>query len=181
MRTVRVVFSKWGDRPHWEYDGRLLGEDEHGRWVGAPAGTRVSRPGAGYDAPTDFVSLLAPGGAFVASFYREHPGARGFPAVELYVDITTVPAWDVDPDGSGTVRMVDLDLDVVRGHTGRVWVDDEDEFADHRTRFGYPAEIVHLATTTCERVHADVSAGRGPFAREVGRRWLSRLAATASA
>ncbi|WP_180935649.1 DUF402 domain-containing protein [Nocardioides ungokensis] len=36
------------------------------------------------------------------------------------------------------LRAVDLDLDVVRGRTGRVWIDDEDEFAEHRVRFGYP-------------------------------------------
>ena len=55
--------------------------------------------------------------------------------MRVYVDITTPPVWD------GTVlRAVDLDLDVVRGNTGRVWVDDEDEFADHRVRFGYPDE-----------------------------------------
>ena len=33
---------------------------------------------------------------------------------------------------AATVTAVDLDLDVVRGWTGRVWVDDEDEFAAHR-------------------------------------------------
>ena len=42
------------------------------------------------------------------------------------------------------LRAVDLDLDVVRGPTGRVWVDDEDEFADHRVRFGYPEEVARL-------------------------------------
>ena len=58
----------------------------------------------------------------------------------MYVDITTVPVWAGD-----TVTAVDLDLDVVRGWTGRVWVDDEDEFAAHRVRYGYPSDLVRLA------------------------------------
>ena len=61
------------------------------------------------------------------------------------------------------LRAVDLDLDVVRGNTGRVWVDDEDEFADHRVRFGYPDEIAAAAMASCDRVHAAVVAGTAPY------------------
>ena len=180
MGPVRMVFSKWGGRPHWEYDALLVGEDEHGTWVGARAGTRLARPGAAFESPSHFVSLVPPHHGFVATFYGEHPGPAGDPQVELYVDITTVPTWQTDPDGT-TVRMVDLDLDVVRGRSGRVWVDDEDEFADHRVRYDYPADLVRLAASSCDRVHADVRARRGPFARDLGRRWLSRLASDSSA
>ena len=65
----------------------------------------------------------------------------------------------------GTVTAVDLDLDVVRGWTGRVWVDDEDEFADHRVRFGYPADVVRMAAPSCEAVRTDV-AGAGAVRRD---------------
>ena len=170
-----MVFSKWGGRPHWEYDARLVGEDEHGTWVGAPAGTRVTRPGAAFDAPAAFVSVVPRDGAFVATFYGEPVRSAGDHAVELYVDITTVPTWQTDPEGRATVGMVDLDLDVVRGRTGRVWVDDEDEFALHRVRFAYPDELVRLATVSCEEVREGVLAGCGAFDRDLGRRWLSRL------
>ena len=40
--------TKWGDRPHWEFDAVLLGSDEHGDWLGIPGGTHMSRPGAAY-------------------------------------------------------------------------------------------------------------------------------------
>jgi uncharacterized protein len=180
MSAVRMVFSKWGGRPHWEYDAWLVGEDEHGVWVGAPAGTRVARPGAVYDAPVDFVSVVPPDGAFVATFYGEPTQPAGEQSVELYVDITTVPTWRNDGEGRVTVRMIDLDLDVVRGRTGRVWVDDEDEFADHRVRFAYPDDLVRLAAASCDDVHQGVLADRGVFARDVGRRWLSRLAPASS-
>jgi hypothetical protein len=180
VSDVRVLFRKWHDRPHWEYDARLVGEDEHGTWVGAPAGTHLSRPGAAFDSPAEFVSVVPREGAFVATFYGAHPRPPGDP-VELYVDITTVPTWTTDADGRAVLTMVDLDLDVVRGRSGRVWVDDEDEFADHRVRFDYPDEVVRLATTSCGTVHAQVLAGSGPFAPGLGRAWLSRLASATSA
>ena len=66
--------------------------------------------------------------------------------IDLYVDMTTPPAWDGD-----VLRAVDLDLDVVRGRTGRVWVDDEDEFAAHRGPYGYPTAVVDLALRRLRR------------------------------
>ncbi len=168
---MRVLFRKWGDRPHWEYDALHLGADEHGTWIGAPAGTRLSRPGAGFTAPGDFVSLVPRDEPFVARFYDPVAWAGSANPVDVYVDITTVPRWT-----DQGVSMVDLDLDVVRGPTGRVWIDDEDEFADHRLRFGYPPELVRLAGAACDQVHAAVSSGLPPYDGVVGPRWLSRLA-----
>ncbi len=167
---MRVVFRKWGDRPHWEYDALRLGDDEHGTWVGAAAGTRLSRPGAEFAAPSHFVSLVPADQPFVATFYDPGWAAVVDSGVDVYVDITTVPRWD-----GAQVTMVDLDLDVVRGWTGRVWVDDEDEFADHRVRFGYPADVVRLAASSCDAVHAAVRSGLPPYDGVVGARWLSRL------
>ena len=130
--AVRVVMTKWVDRPHWEFDCRFLGSDEHGDWLGIPAGTRWRGPARRYVAPTAQVGLVPPPGpdadrGWLATFHAE-----GGP-VRVYVDITTPPVWD-----GAVLRAVDLDLDVVRGNTGRVWVDDEDEFADHRVRVRLP-------------------------------------------
>ncbi len=170
--TVRVVFPSGATVRTGSTTAVLLGEDEHGPGSARPAGTRLSRPGAGYDAPADFVSLVGRTRRVRRHASTASTGGGQFPrrAVELYVDITTVPVWEDDPDGGGTVPMVDLDLDVVRGRTGRVWVDDEDEFADHRVRFGYPADVVRLATTTCDRVHEDGAGGSRPYDGAVGRR-----------
>ncbi|GAA4376215.1 DUF402 domain-containing protein [Nocardioides caricicola] len=167
--AVRVVMTKWGDRPHWEFDCTILGSDEHGDWLGIPAGTTMVRPGATYVAPTAQVGLVPPPGpdaerGWLATFHDE-----GGP-VRVYVDVTTPPRWD------GTVlRAVDLDLDVVRGNTGRVWVDDEDEFADHRVRFGYPDEVTTAAMTSCDRVHAAVVSALPPYDGSAAA-WLSRVA-----
>lgn len=165
---VRVVMTKWGDRPHWEYTARFLGSDPHGNWLGIPAGTMMTRPGATYVAPTDQVGLAPPPGpdadrGWLATFHAVDGPLR------VYVDVTTPPVWD-----GAVLRTVDLDLDVVRDNTGRVWVDDEDEFAEHRSRFGYPDELVRAALAACDRVHADVAAARAPYDGSADA-WLARL------
>ena len=63
---------------------------------------------------------------------------------------------------------------MVRGWSGRVWVDDEDEFADHRVRLGYPADLVRLATSSCEAVRAALADRRAPYDGQA-QAWLARL------
>ena len=77
--------------------------------------------------------------------------------VRTYVDITTPPRWRFT-----TLQCVDLDLDVVQGLTGRVWVDDEDEFAEHRERWAYPEIVVVSAVASCEAVERAVRTGAAP-------------------
>lgn len=170
---VRVAFTKWGGRPHWEYDARLLGTDEHGTWLGARAGTRLRRPGVAIDAPQHFVTLVPDAGGHVATFYdelRDQVTEDGWGMVEVYVDITTPPVWD-----GSTVRAVDLDLDVVRSRVGRTWVDDEDEFAEHRHRYGYPDDVVRAASASCDAVLSAVAARSGPYDGRCALAWISRL------
>lgn len=167
--VVRVVMTKWGRRPHWEFDGVLLGSDHHGDWIGLATGSTMSRPGADYVAPVDQVILVPAPGAnaergWVATFHAAHG------PVHTYVDMTTPPYWD-----GFEVHAVDLDLDVIRGTAGRVWVDDEDEFAQHRVELGYPDEIVELAVATAERVHRAVLDEAAPFDGSAAP-WLNLLA-----
>jgi uncharacterized protein len=168
---VRCVMGKWGGRPHWEFDAVLLGSDEHGDWLGIEAGTLMFRPGAEYVAPVPQVGLApAPGPdedrGWLATFH-----ARGG-QVQVYVDMTTPPVWE-----GSTLTAVDLDLDVVRGNSGRVWVDDEDEFAEHRVQLGYPDEVARLAMSSCNRVRAAMLAGSAPYDGITHLPWLERLAA----
>ena len=170
--------SKWGDRPHWQFRGSYLGRDRHGEWIGFPAGTTFTRPGARFEAVNDQVALVParvdgsrPG--WLATFH----GPGGFLPVsgarvpiDLYVDMTTPASWHRD-----VLRAVDLDLDVVRGRSGRVWVDDEDEFAEHRVSLGYPDEIVVLASESCDRIHRLVRTGAPPFDPATPGHWLDVL------
>lgn len=178
---VDIVMTKWGGRPHWVFPTTYLGCDEHGDWLGIPAGTHFSRPGAEYTSPVDQVTLVPAAGedvdrAWLASFHAG-PGA-GFAdvtgPVDVYVDIATPPEWS-----GSTVASVDLDLDVVRGVSGRVWIDDEDEFAEHRVRFGYPDDVVGLALRSCDQVQAAVSSRAAPYDGATARRWFAELASLA--
>jgi hypothetical protein len=155
--------TKWGDRPHWEFDGVYLGSDEHGDWLGFPAGTVMSRPGVEVRPDNDQVGLVPAGGAWLGTFHA--PGGT----VWTYVDMTTVPVWDGD-----VVRAVDLDLDVVKPLDGATYVDDEDEFAEHQVRFGYPPETIALAEATRDTVYAAVVSGAAPF-DGTSDRWLTTL------
>jgi hypothetical protein len=72
-----------------------------------------------------------------------------------------------------------LNLDVVLDTSGRVFVDDEDEFAEHRVRYGYPEDIVLLAESTCADVLQAVKAAEAPFDGPTAAHWLGVLAARA--
>ena len=166
---IRVVKTKWGDRPHWEYDATWLGRDEHGTWFGAPAGTVIRRPDLALTSTVDQVGLVPSaahggGGGWVASFH-----APGYD-VSTYVDMTTVPVWD-----GSIVRAVDLDLDVIRTSAGEVFVDDADEFAAHRMAYGYPPDVVSLAERSCAWVLESVLAGGPPFGSSISEVWLDEL------
>ena len=90
---------------------------------------------------------------------------------EVYCDITTPAEWT----GTDKVDLYDLDLDVVRRRsTGKVELLDEDEFAAHRQRFGYPEDLVHEAQETAKRLYADLAGGNEPFASTY-RQYLSEV------
>ncbi|GAA1987980.1 hypothetical protein GCM10009817_31910 [Terrabacter lapilli] len=173
-------FTKWGGGRHWEWEGRYLGADEHGHWWYAPAGTWCARPGAEFVAPSAWVSLAPHTGAYAVGFYPEDR------EVSVYVDMTTEPVWQRRAGGAGgaggdgddggpewEVTMVDLDLDVVLTRDGHLYVDDEDEFAEHQVELAYPAQVVALAERWRDIVFAAVAAGEEPFAG-VGHEWLRR-------
>ena len=166
FRPVRVECRKWPDEPHWEFDAALLGTDAHGTWVGITEGTLLASPVRAFHASADHVTLVPHDAWWLATFYGEDPG-RPF---DIYVDIATPAVWH----GEGLVRAVDLDLDVIRGKSGRVWVDDEDEFAAHRASLGYPDEVVERAVASSQEILDAVQVGKAPF-DGVHTDWLARL------
>lgn len=167
-RTVRFVSRKWPDRPHWEYDARWLGADGHGQWIGLATGTWLSRPGAGFHAICEQVVLLPHDAWWCATFHGPDPRRP----VDVYVDITTPVEWVGDE-----VTCVDLDLDVIQGVTGRVWVDDEDEFAEHRRTLAYPPHVVDSALAARDEVLAMVEGRVPPFDGDTALGWLTQLLA----
>ena len=160
--TVHVRFTKWDGQAHWAFDMGRLGEDEHGTWLWAPPGTELRR-GAGRCIVTGggFVKLVTSGGWWTAIWNDPEDAS-----IDVYVDIITPAVWDGD-----TVRMVDLDLDVIRDPQGIVTVADEDEFDAHRVLYGYPDHVVAKARAVTARVAIAVERRDEPFGA-VGERWL---------
>ncbi|WP_369371459.1 hypothetical protein AB1046_22250 [Promicromonospora sp. Populi] len=176
--------SKWDGTPHWRFDAVYLGTDEHGVWLGYRPGTHFSRPGREYRTKSPGLLVFGDVG-WVADIYRDHPrGAR------LYIDLTTVPQWRAMPD-AGTpdagpvfeVTAVDMDLDVLayepgteRARTrGESFIDDEDEFAEHTARYGYPPDVVARVRADADALLAAVRAGEPPYDDTTAKHWFAVL------
>ena len=160
---------KWPDSPHWEMPASYLGADAHGHWLGVRRGALMQRPGMRTTAAEDHVCLIPHQGWWVATFYGAHSPARPF---DVYVDVTTEPTWD------GTeARAIDLDLDVIRTTEGMVYLDDEDEFAEHQRELGYPYDVVEEAENSAQWLMSAVENAETPFDEHTFAGWLARFRA----
>ncbi|MGO4680877.1 hypothetical protein [Microbacterium sp. 2MCAF23] len=176
---TEIVFQwrKWDGSPHWRHECVYLGADEWGDWVGQPAGWGSERPGRTFTAAAPNVTLVPPSGDYALTVNRDHP--KG---MRIYIDL----AWDVHAEPAGGPQAgeapvlftgIDMDLDVVRvdGERG-TWIDDEDEWDEHRVQYGYPADVQRhleaLAADLAERVRAQLP----PFDDASADVWLDRLA-----
>jgi uncharacterized protein len=162
---VRVNYRKFDGSLHWNLTMRRLGEDEHGVWLGLPRGGTCRK---GTDGPLIVYSqahvILFPRDAWWTATFNAEPERA-----ELYCDITTPPRWPT-PD---EVTMVDLDLDVVRERDRpgpRIL--DEDEFAEHQVRYGYPADVIDEARRAADWLYRAAADGTEPFAGRY-RAWLA--------
>ena len=174
---TEIVFQwrKWDGSPHWRHECLWLGSESWGDWIGQPGGWWSERPGRAFAAHGPNVTLVPPSGDWVLTVNRDHP--KG---MRIYIDL----AWDVHAGGAdGTpdpllFTGIDMDLDVVRveGERG-TWIDDEDEWDEHRAWYGYPADVqehlVALAAELAENVRAQVP----PFDDATADRWLDILEA----
>jgi hypothetical protein len=164
--AVRVVFRKYDGSLHWHLTMPKLGEDDYGVWLGQPAGGAM-RKGDGPPVPIEHAHVgLLPRQAGWTAWFNAEPAP-----LEVYCDVTTVPVWRTDDE----VTMVDLDLDVCRTWDGSVRLLDEDEFAEHQARYGYPDPVISEATRTAGWLHAALSGGTEPFAGAY-RRWMALVA-----
>lgn len=165
MDDVRVVYRKYDGSLHWNHPARRLGEDPHGIWLGVPALTTMFKGEPEWGPVEAPFVLLMPRDAWWTATFNAEPHRT-----EIYCDITTVPRWTTAQE----VTMVDLDLDVRRRRAGAVERLDDDEFAEHRVRFGYPAEVVSAAEAAADWLLAAVSDRIEPFGVAY-RDWLDRV------
>ncbi|BAL86542.1 hypothetical protein AMIS_13220 [Actinoplanes missouriensis 431] len=166
MDRVELMLRKYDGRPHRRVTGTLLGDDDHGTWIGTPRGTLV-RYSYGWRrlerTRHDAVRLLPRDAWWIAMFTAEPSRS------EIYCDVTTPP----ERTGPSQFTVIDLDIDVMRLRPGsRVVVDDEDEFEHHRRRFNYPDDVVKAAEEAAKTLRTALSDGSEPFATHY-RSWLA--------
>lgn len=142
MRNVRTVYRKYDGKLHWHTWMRYLGEDQYGVWLGAGPDS-VSQRGEELEIvhPQAYVHLFPRDQWFTAMFNDEPSKTL------IYCDITTPVEF-----GQDEFTMIDLDLDVVKRRDGSMYVDDEDEFAEHQVKYGYPADVIAQAQASCDRL-----------------------------
>ena len=177
--ALQFRWRKWDGSAHWVHDCVYLGSDRWGDWLGQRAGAHSSRPGREVVAEHDNVTLLPPGGDYAYT----HNAAPGI--TRVYIDL----AWDVRWD-DGVPAGIDMDLDVVRREPdapyldregvlrgpGDVYIEDRDEWDEHRVAYGYPLDVVDRLETLAVDLETRVRAGEAPFDDATAGAWLSRLA-----
>ncbi len=167
---VSFAWRKWDGSPHWVHDCIYLGSDAWGDWVGQPAGWRSARPGRDILTACPHVSLVPVEGDFALTVLRDHPRR-----MRVYIDLAWEVRWSEDPE---VALGIDMDLDVVRWTDARGTVlVDQDEWAEHSVRFGYPAEVMAHLERRAEELEHRVRAQEAPFDDTTADAWLDRLAA----
>ncbi|MGW7692366.1 DUF402 domain-containing protein [Streptomyces asiaticus] len=163
---VSVNYRKYDGSLHWNLRMRRLGEDDHGVWLGLPGGG-VMRKGYGPMVPIACAHVvLLPRDAWWTAAFNAPPRET-----EIYCDIATPAEWH----SSHEVSMVDLDLDVIRKRTdGSTLLDDEDEFAEHQVRYGYPADVIAEAEAAGRWLMDAVDGRAEPFG-DASRAWLAMV------
>jgi uncharacterized protein len=167
---VLIVYRKYDGSLHWHMTMKWLGADEHGVWTGATA-NNTWRKGDGPLVTIEHPQvMLFPRDSWWTASFNANPTRT-----EIYCDVTTPVSWPTPHE----VTMVDLDLDVCRRLDGEVVVLDEDEFADHQVRYGYPPEVIAESHRAAAWLRVALADGTEPFAT-VYRSYLTLLAADSS-
>lgn len=164
--ALQFRWRKFDGSPHWVNDCVYLGSDRWGDWLGQPQGWLNVRPGREFPAETPAV-MLVPDDDFVLTVNAAPHRVR------VYIDI----AWDIRWQG-GAATGIDMDLDVVKATDGRgLFIDDRDEWDEHRVALGYPLDLVERLETLAVDLERRVGAGEAPFDDATAEAWLARLAA----
>ncbi|GAC1599869.1 MAG: hypothetical protein NVS3B6_09450 [Pseudarthrobacter sp.] len=150
---------KWNGKAHWVVPGRYLGEDRHGWWIFQGPNEFCSRPGATFYTRSDAVLLVPRSGDWVATFYDSaHPNG-----VRVYVDLAVAHEWTEIRPAVTEFHVIDMDLDVIRMDGRGVFIDDQDEFAEHAVAMNYPDRLVQDIQVAAEELYQAVKAQQAPF------------------
>lgn len=163
---TRLLFRwrKWDGGEHWVHECVYLGSDEWGDWFGQQPGWDSSRPGRVVVPQHPNVTLAPPSGDF--AYTRNAAPAR----TPVYIDI----AWDLRWEG-GEPTGIDMDLDVVERVDTGIYIDDRDEWDEHRVAYGYPLDLVERLEALAIDLEKRVRAREAPFDEATAAAWFERL------
>lgn len=157
---VQLHKLRWPKEPKVTHPVEVLGEDDHGLWVGSPAGAQfVNGDGSVWVADVDSVACLTSSVAWNSWFLAE-------PRRNLYLDIFHSAGW-----AGARYEFVDLDLDVYG--LDLLEIVDIEELELHTELYGYPPELVEEAWTRATEARRVAESGAEPY-RSVGWAWLDR-------
>lgn len=143
---IRILSTKYDGSPHYDYWGRLIDQHEGVIRVVTDEGTHM-RGYRGEGAFRTTMTQLFFTDRWYNVFHNYQPVGRL--GMHWYANIGTPARIEGD-----TLRWVDLDLDLMDTEVRGLFVDDEDEFALHRERMGYPPDIVESAEAALEELLA---------------------------
>ena len=155
MKNVLVHSTKYDGSLHYRYATTLVREDANLLMLYMAPGTSVESYRGGGIAEQHHLQLYwsdRPYNLHV-SWYADWRSRMH------YVNIATPAVWSAD-----RLSFIDLDLDVIwRSGTDEVILDDEDEFALHQVRYGYPSDLIERSRRASDEVRQLIAQRSYPF------------------
>lgn len=155
MQTV-VRSLKYDRRPHIEWPAEILVQNDEMIMCLARPGTVCVHHSRGTHIPFErtLLGLFVKEALFNTLITFNSEGRL----VRTYCNIALPPEF-----GDGALEWVDLDLDVILHPGSDPLLEDEDEFAEHQIRYGYPPDLVQRVESTARDLLARAHRGDPPF------------------
>ena len=160
--VVTVDSRKYDGSIDKRWRGGYLARPDGVLEVHAPAGTAIESYRGPLVAAAPFVLLTWPGRDFnVVLMYQP---ARPNALRSYYCNVVREVEVRLDSASGPRLAQVDMDLDlIVAPDLGSARLDDQAEFEEHRSRWGYPPEAVAAAWGAVAELRGMVAARAYPF------------------
>lgn len=159
-RAMRLRSLKYDGSLNYEWPAQVVWEDHAGFIWFTPAGAPFTRPTATTPVPYDWVGRIWYDRWYMVDASLLPVAVAGAAGVvhHYYCNIGAPGAWEDD-----IYHFIDFDLDVAVYPDGRGELLDEDEFAAHQVRFGYPAAVIAATWQAVDDVRALAEVRATPF------------------
>lgn len=159
-RPIVLRSVKYDGALNYHWPARLLWEDAAGFIWFARAGDPFTRPAGTTPVPYDWVGRVWYDRWYLVDASLLPASETGEAGIvhHYYCNLGLPGQWR-----ENVYEFTDLDLDLLIYPDGRHILLDEDEFAAHQVRFGYPAETVANVLQATQDVLALARSGAAPF------------------